>query len=234
MKILTTLTLVLTVFFTLPSYSQEWRKISVTGMGEVKLDADHAKVTLSAQSERPTAEEAKLDVDTKVNQLIEALSEIGLSRENLTAGQLSVSPRYDYRGTQRIFLGYSATRQMVVEIPNLDGLNSFLDVALTRRIDGIEHIQYLSSLEDEAALQARQMAVEDATTKARELAVAFGMVLGPIISVEYHSFKYTPVQYAEAQMVSSARMGDMAGQYIPDQLSVTDNIAAVFELTVAP
>ena len=210
------------------------RQISVSGLGEAKVDADMALVHLTAQSQRMTSEEAKRDVDQLVNEVIQVLDEIGLDADSLTAGQLSISPRYNYRNTSlgntQEFAGYFASRAIQVEIPDLDLLNPFLDAAVARKIDGVGQIEYRTSEEEEAKALARELAIQDSKDKAEYLARAYGVDLGAVISISYQSNTPSPILYQETSFLRSASPADSSGQYIPDQLSFTDNISVTFEL----
>ncbi|MEN9586393.1 MAG: hypothetical protein RLZZ616_3399, partial [Pseudomonadota bacterium] len=80
--------------------------------------------------------------------------------------------------------------------------------------------------------QARVGAVEDAKIKAESLAKAFGMKLGKVYSVEYRNNTPMPV-YSRAlkEAVMAAPAADMMeNSYQQQQISITDNVEAVFLL----
>ncbi len=207
------------------------RQVSVSGMGEAKVEADMARVHLSAQSQQQTSAEAKNDVDQKVNELIQVLENVGLNEDNLTAGQISISLRYNYRNNTQEFVGYFASRSIQVEIPDLELLNPFLDAALEQKIDGINQIEYRTSQEAEVKALARELAIQDSKDKAADLASAYDMELGSVITISYQSNQSSPVLYQQVGLARAESFAaDSNGQYIPDQLSFTDHISAVFEL----
>ncbi len=206
------------------------RQVSVSGQGETEVEADMARVHLSAQALAQTSAEAKNIVDERVNEVIRILEKVGLRQDDLTAGQISISPRYNYRNNQQEFLGYFANRSIQVEIADLDRLNAFLDAALEQKIDGINQIEYRTSKEAEAMAKARELAIEDSKEKARLLAEAYGVELGDVISINYQSSYSTPVRMEASLMRAQSFAADSSGQYIPDQLSFNDNIQVVFEL----
>jgi len=205
------------------------RQISVSGNGEAFSEADTATVFLNTQSQNKTSAEAKQAVDTSVNKLIEVLTSVGIEESALVAGQISLSPRYDYRNNTRVFSGYTASRSIQVEIDALDKLNPFLDAALAAQIDGINNIQYRSSEADSAKALARELAIKDSKDKAAFLAESYDASLGPVISINYHTHNSSPV-YPMPEMARMSVSADAGGQYIPDQLSYSDSISVVFEL----
>jgi hypothetical protein len=201
-------------------------------MGEAKVEADMARVHLSAQSQRQTSAEAKDDVDQRVNELIGVLDNVGLDEDSLTAGQISISPRYNYRNNTQEFVGYFASRSIQVEIPDLELLNPFLDAALEQKIDGITQVEYRTSQEAEVKALARELAIQDSKDKASDLAAAYEMDLGSVISINYQSSQASPVNFQQVGLARAESFAaDSSGQYIPDQLSFTDYISVVFELT---
>ena len=209
------------------------RRVNVTGTSEVRVEADMARVYLSAQSLQPTSAEAKREVDNTVNRVIALLDEVGLDTQNLTAGQISVSPRYEYRNNRQEFSGYFARRSIRVEIPALDRLNPFLDAALEQRIDGLERIEYRTSREFELKQQARDLAILDSQQQGASLAQAYGAQLGPIISVDYYNSNAVRVTYgAQPEMSLMRAAADGGGQFVPDQISFNDQISVTFELIV--
>ena len=216
---------------TLWAQEQNSRQVSVTGNGEALVDADIAIVHLAAQSQQRTSAAAKEEVDNQVNEVIAALENIGLTEDDLSAGQISLSPRYDYRNNRQEFAGYFASRSIQVEITDLDILNDFLDAALAQEIGNINQIEYRSSQEQEAKELARELAIADSKEKAEYLAEAYGVDLGAIISISYQSNQSTPVIYQDTGVLRAESISQSStGQYIPDQLSFTDRISVIFEL----
>lgn len=70
----------------------------------------------------------------------------------------------------------------------------------------------------------------DATSKAESLAKAFGMKLGKVYSVEYRNSSPMPI-YSRAMKAAAAPAADMAeNSYQQQQISITDNVEAVFLL----
>ncbi len=229
--------LLLITCFAIAGYSladQPTRQISVTGSAEVRIEPDLAKVYLNAQAQHQSSTEAKALVDQQINRLIATLESVGLDEQNLTSSQISLSPRYNYRNDQREFIGYFASRDVQVEVPDLDLLNPLLDAALREGIEGLQRIEYRSSREFEMEQEARAQAIADSKQQAATIAEAYGMRLGPVISIQYHNSNPVPLNYAQPQMERAMLMADTAGAapFTPDQLVFRDNISVIFELLI--
>ena len=225
-------TLFLLTFFSLATAASE-RQVNVTGMGEVSAAPDSAEVSLTVQSLRRESAAAKDDVDMRVNEFLEALDDLGFDEDNITAGSLRTNPRYEYCSGQQTFTGYQASRSLTVEVSDLDDLDALLDAALNGQIDIINNIRY--KVGDSSAMEekARELAIEDSKGQASELAAAYGAELGPIVSINYRSRGNTPIfMDAAGPAVLRSEAANVTGQYLPDEISFSDQIDVVFDLIV--
>ncbi len=212
------------------------RQVSVTGLGEVSAKPDSARVNLSVKSVRRESTAAKDEVDTRVNAFLEALDDLGFAEDDITAGTLRTNPRYDYRSGEQVFAGYQASRVLTVMVKDLEDLEGLLDTALAQGIDSVNQIEYQVS--DPSALErrARELAIEHSKQQAMELAQAYGAELGPISSINYRSQQVRPVfMEAGVQMAFRTAAADAGpvGQYLPEQITFSDQIDVVFDLIIS-
>ena len=211
------------------------RQVSLSGYGEVEAAADQAVVSLNATAIRRDSAEPKRDVDERVTAYLAALESLGIDREQIVAATLRTAPQYNWQNNQRTFTGYQAWRSLEVTIVDLDQLDAVLQSALEARIDGIGAIRYRSSEEDSLRLQARERAIADSRTKAAALAEAYGAELGPIRSIDYRSGFADPAPQPAMRMLAMESVAaDAGGEYLPDQLTFTDQISVTFDLIVSP
>ena len=69
--------------------------------------------------------------------------------------------------------------------------------------------------------------------QAGELAAAYGVELGPIVSISYRSQKVTPIFMDAAAPMQMARAeSGPVGRYLPDEITFSDQIDVVFDLIV--
>ncbi|MXX05522.1 MAG: DUF541 domain-containing protein [Gammaproteobacteria bacterium] len=215
--------------------AEEMRRISVSGIGEVQVEPDRARVYLNAQAEARSTTEARRLVDEQLNGLAAALEAAGLDEDDLIAGQFTLAPQYDYGGVRRRFLGYLARRDVQVDVDDLERLNPLLDAALGEGIEGFQFIEYQTSREAELRAQARKLAVADSQRQAEELATAYGASLGPVISINYRNTTSTPYRIGQEQMMGMASFSAQEAAsmpYVPGDLSFIDRVEVVFELLV--
>lgn len=185
--------------------------------------------SVSNPSAVPSAE-AKTDVDLRVDNFLIAMEAADFPLDAIKAGQVRVSPRYNYRDGQQEFSGYTASRSLTVAVEDLSKLGNAMDIALAQNIDGINQIQYGTSLEAQLREQARVQAIADSKEKAEMLASAYDADLGPIISIHYQSQNPPTTLYEGDAMLMQQARARSDGQYLPDQVSFSDSISVIFEL----
>ena len=162
------------------------------------------------------------------------LEGLGIKRNDVEAGNLVISPEYQYGEAKKpTLLGYRAQRQLAVKLYQLDKLSQLMDTALKAGLESVSHIEYGLKSPQTIKEQARLAAVEDAKSKAESLAKAFGMKLGKVYSAEYRNSSPVPVysRNLKALAMSAAPAADMVeNSYQQQQITITDNIEAVFLL----
>ncbi|MBL0626379.1 SIMPL domain-containing protein [Aeromonas jandaei] len=206
----------------------------VSGYAEQKVEPDMLTLNVSVTAQEKQGLKAKQLVDTKVAAFFGQLEGLGIKRSDVEAGNLVVSPEYQYAENKKPeLLGYRAQRQLAVKLYQLDKLSQLMDTALKAGLESVSQIEYGLKSPQTVKEQARLGAVEDAKSKAESLAKAFGMKLGKVYSVEYRNASPIPVysQNLRVKTMMAAPAADMAANsYQQQQITVTDNIDAVFLL----
>lgn len=216
------------------------RSISTNGYGEIKVEPDMAQLHLTVTVTSKRALEAKGETDQRVNNLIAELKKAGIKDTDITASNIQTSPRYQHSNDSgRQFVGYQASRNVVVMIRDLDQLTDIMDIALANDIQTIGQIAYRTSTEDKHREQARSNAIADSKYKATLLAGAYGAQLGAIHTINYHS-NYAAQNNAfieQAVMADTVRLSRNSvgarGVYKPREIIFSDNIQVVFDLIVS-
>jgi len=209
--------------------------LMVSGYAEQKTEPDMLTLNVAVSVLDKQGLKAKQQVDTRVAAFFSQLEGLGIKRSDVEAGNLMVSPEYQYGDNKKPeLLGYRAQRQLAVKLYQLDKLSQLMDTALKAGLESVSHIEYGLKSPQLIKEQARLGAVEDAKSKAESLAKALGMKLGKVYSVEYRNASPMPVysrNFKVSRMATSASAQDMAGEsYQQQQIAVTDQIEAVFLL----
>jgi uncharacterized protein YggE len=213
------------------------RHIAVTGKAEMMAMPDIAIVHLNVESTKKTSLDAKKEVDERVNNLLDGLSQFKIDEANVSASNISTEVRYSYnRGERDKIDGYIARRSLKITLNDIEKLNAFMDFALSVKIDAIRNIELKSSKEQALKAEVNALAVKNAKAEGETLAKAFDAKLGRIYSINSNTnqnrHRYGANNDAEQYDVS-ARMGSASakkGRYLQENIVFSASISVVFDL----
>lgn len=159
--------------------------VSVSGHGQVNVAPDTASVTIGVDIIKPTLNEAQTEAATQASSVIEALKAAGIAAEDIQTAFFSVNLLRDYseNADPTLITGFEVINQLQVTVRDTDALGDLLDAAVNAGANSIYGVTFYVDDQTAAASEARVMAVEDARTKAEELATAAGMTLGPVVAI---------------------------------------------------
>jgi uncharacterized protein len=159
--------------------------ITVVGEGKVTLEPDIAHVTIGVETVTNTVIEASDENSAAVQAVIDALKAQGISEDDLQTSGFSIyAERFGPEGPLAdTDVRYHVTNNVMVTIRELDNVGPILDAAIEAGANNIYGIDF--ALDDPSTVEAdaRSAAVEDAKTKAEELAQLNGLTLGNVVSV---------------------------------------------------
>ena len=168
-----------------------------------------------------------------MKRLLRGLARLDISKDEVIAPSLLLAPHYDYTSKKRKLIGYRAVRNITVLINNLEQLDQVMNTGLTAGIDQMGNINLKVANEMSYKTQARQQAIDQSKSIARELARAYDARLGAVVQINYQG---SDVQYPRPLMKSqrSAMMisDSEPGIYLHDNIKFNDRINVVFELLV--
>lgn len=211
------------------------RSVSVTGSGEVKAQPDMAYVTLGVEARRPTLAEARTEVNATVERVLALTRELKIEPKFVDSTQLQVQPdyRWDEKESRQVLLGYVVSRQVDVELHDLDRLGTLLEKSVAAGANQVGGARLDSSRRKELERAALTQAVEDARLNADALARAAGARLGPVQSLSTTGTMPVPIYAKRELAVAAAPMADSAEQsYQSSEMKFTASVSALFELLV--
>ena len=206
--------------------------IYVSGEGRVTIEPDTASVVAGIDVLRPTLADAHTEATTQMEAIVAAILAAGIEERDVKTVNYSVNiiRDYDEQGNPAEIQGFQVSNQVAVTIRDIDALGGILDSVVGAGANNIYGVSFYVDDPSAAASQARRQAVEDARTKAGELADAAGTTLGRITNIsESYGPPPVPVMY-------EGRAADMAqgsGGAVPIQVGTTEVIVTVqvtFEL----
>jgi uncharacterized protein YggE len=211
------------------------RLVSVTGSGEMKAQPDMAYVTLGVEARKPTLAEARTEVNATVERIMALTRALKIEPKFVDSTRLQVQPdyRWDEKASQQVLLGYLVSRQVDVELHDLDQLGTLLEKSVSAGVNQLGGARLDSSRRKELERAALTQAVDDARLNADALARAAGARLGPVQSLNTAGPMPVPMYAERAMSVAAASKADGAAEsYQPSEMKFTANVSAQFELLV--
>lgn len=159
--------------------------VSVSGHGEVHVPPDMASISIGIDVIQPTLAEAQEQATAQATAVIEALKAAGIADEDIQTAYFNVTILRDYseNADPTQITGFEILNQLQVTVRDTDMLGALLDEAVNAGANSINGVTFYVDDQTAAASEARRLAVEDARTKAEELATATGLTLGPVVSI---------------------------------------------------
>ena len=180
------------------------RIISLSGHGEVRATPDIAYVTSGVVTQGATAAEA-LAANTKaMTDLFAALKDSGIEDRDVQTSNFSVQPRYNFSNNQAPkMVGYDVSNNVTVTLRKVDTLGALLDRMVQSGSNQISGISFDVSKPDDAMDEARKLATEDATRKAKVYAKAMSIELGNVMQVSEGSAAQPPMPMVRSTMMKA-------------------------------
>ena len=212
------------------------RTVSVQGQGEVQAEPDRAFITLGVESRKLKLEEARADVARVVDQVLKLTRDLKIDQKLVRSTRVNVQPEYnwDNNARERNLIGYFVSRQIEVELRDLDKLGQLLERATDLGVNQLGDPRLDSSKRRELEREALAKAVEDARANADTVAKASGGKLGAARTISASSgFAPPPMPMARMKVAMAAEAGDASQNYQSGQMSFTGTVQIEYDLIVA-
>jgi len=169
------------------------RLLNVTGSGTVYLKPDVAYINIGVHTELPTAADAVAENSAQTQKVMDALEKLGVKNEDIRTAYFSIYPsvQYDPQTNARTGTFYIVDNSVYVTVrgidTDIDKLGNLLDATLTAGANSVNSIQFDVEDKSPATKEARDAAVKDAESQAKELAAAAGLSLGSLQRIDFYS-----------------------------------------------
>ena len=158
-------------------------KITVSGTGEIRVSADIAVISLGVSARDKDVLKAQQKVNESVAAIRAALTEQGISGENINTEFINIYVTYDYRDDQEEVEAYNASSTLAIKVTEMDKVGALIDAAFSAGANTLNGISFSASDTSEAKAEALKEAVADAKNKADILAEASGLKITGIESL---------------------------------------------------
>jgi uncharacterized protein YggE len=211
------------------------RTVNVSGTGEVAAEPDLARVTLGVEARRPTMTEARSEVAATVERVLALCKDLGISSKQVNATRVQIQPEYSWneKDRKRLLLGYLVSRQVQVELRDLELLGPLLERAVDAGVNQVNDPLLDSSRRTELEREALVKAVQDARLNAETLAGAAGATLGPVRTLNGSAAPPMVPMYRQRVAMADAAMAPEAS-YQTGEMKFTASVNAEYDLLVKP
>jgi uncharacterized protein YggE len=215
------------------------RIVAVAGQGEVSAAPDLARITLGIEARKPTLAAARSEVTASVERVLALTKNLKIDPKLVNATQVQVQPDYGWNEKDRkqVLLGYIVTRQVQVELRDLEQLGALYERAADAGVNQVGGAQLDSSRRKELEREAMSRAVQDARLNAEALATAAGVELGTVCTLNGDSSSPPLPMYRRAGLMAAADAMAPApspeASYQAGDMKFTATVRAQFELAGA-
>ena len=213
------------------------RVVSVSGIGEVQSEPDQAIVTLGVESRKPRLEDARGEVAKTVDAVLKLTRDLKIDQKYVRATRISVQPEYnwDANAKERNLIGYFVSRQVEVDLRDLDKLGTLLEKSTDLGVNQLGDPRLESSKRRDLEREALAKAVQDARLNAEAIAKAAGAKIGNARTISATSgFTPVPVMARMKTMAMSAEAADASQTYQSGQMTFTGNVQVEYDLITTP
>jgi hypothetical protein len=205
--------------------------VSVTGVGEVKVQPDEIVLNVGLDVRDKNLDVARQQSETRVAELLKYLKKAGIEAKYIQSTNLSVYPQYGEYG-QSTPEFYMTQRSVTVTIKNVNRFDEILTGIYKTGANRVDGIEYRTSELQKHREQARKMAMQAAKQKATALTSELGAKVGRVYNItEVPAEGYpSPIYRGRvANKMMEASAADAAGPTISvGQITVSASVEVSF------
>jgi uncharacterized protein len=172
-------------------------EITVSGLGERYVQPDLALVNFTVTTEEKTVRQAMEENAEDMNNVIQAIDDLGIAKKDIQTTNFNLSPRYEwhrdeeekeiYSSGERVLVSYEVTQTLQVKVRDLSEIGEVIDGATSAGANQVNRFELTVEHPEEIREEIRLQAVEKAKESAKELASQLGSHLGKLIEVRFNS-----------------------------------------------
>jgi len=224
----------LAVALTVPSFAQTTpppptpgpagRTVTVTGTATIRSAPDEAVVTLGVHTQAPTAQGAMQQNAARMTEVMRALLDQGIGRDDIATSGFNLWPNYSDSGLTVV--GYTAENQVNVTVRDMRKVGEVIDAAVAAGANLSSGVMFQLSDRNQGRDRALEAAVADARRKAEVLAGAGGASLGQVISIQETASSFPPPMFEYRAASEAAAPTPIS----PPTLETQVTVSVVWEL----
>ena len=213
-------------------------KVEVVGEGEVKVMPDRVRLNYSVSAVKPTADEARREVEKTVTAFSDAFKALKLDDKAFVADSINIFPRYEYNEKlkKQELQGYEARRNVDIKLSDFALIGKINDMAIAAGINQIAGYEYTVSDRKKYELEAAKKAIEDAKIKAKLLADGFRVKVGTPCTLSFQNNGIAVYRNAAPRMMAlaaAAPESNVVSTYSVEPTVISSSVHVVLNLEKA-
>jgi len=208
------------------------RVLKVVGNGRVDAKPDIAVLSFTVRARAEQYGDCVAELNSRTEELRRSMELSGLERADLKTSDFSVDTDTKYEDGESVFVGYTASHRMRIELPmDRDLLNTALQKVAESESEAEIQIQF--SVKDNDTLRKRVIAkaVEAAKENAAILAGAAGVKLGKLEQIDYSYVGVHIYEHSSEMVCGSAVEGKRYDADIePEDVTASDSVTLIYEI----
>ena len=177
--------------------------VSFSGEGKVTAKPDIAMISASIVTQAVDSKSAQDSNSIKSNAVDSFLKNQGIAEKDIKTSGYNVTPQSKYPpyGGQPTIIGYQVTQSYEIKVRDLDKISAILSGLVAAGANEVNNLGLQIENPDALKSQARQLAIDDAKKKAKELEKQVGVSLGKIVNFVEGSNGYPVPMYYDSKVV---------------------------------
>lgn len=151
--------------------------MTLAGNGQVSVAPDLATLRLGVQTSGENLVDIQNDNAEISQAVLQSLQQLGIT--DINTYDYEINKIYEYEDSKRIDKGYSVRNILEIRTNNLDQIGFAIDTAVYNGANIIDLIEFDVSDKEGYYLQALELAVENAISKANTIAGSLGLMNPP-------------------------------------------------------
>lgn len=224
------------VLLSLPSRAEpppDAHRITVSAVHEVTPLPDQARLSLAVERNATTANQAAGQVADASQKVIAAIREHLAKEDEVVTKRYRLDPQYrprqprDRASTKREITGYRAYNEVQVTTSNLEGIGVLIDAAVAAGANRIAGLVFQVADRGPYEREALEKAAKKASMKARAIAGALGVKLGPLAEATSQ-----PMEFPVPRSVMNTGMVQALAEtpVLPGKVTIRGSVRLSYEI----
>lgn len=197
--------------------------ITLSASGDAVGVPDVARINLGVLEEGDTVGDAMTAGTTKINAIVEALKQAGITDNDLKTTAFNITPRYNYDVQPYKIEKYQLQQSVDVTVRDFNKLSEIVDSATKAGANSVASPRFEINEPEDLKSKARQEALVKVKQRADDLAAATGVKVGQMVNFTETEPAATPTPYPDYRTagIEQAPTFQAGDQTVTVKVSVT-------------